>query len=158
MRIGIGYDVHKLVPGRPLMLGGVHVPFSKGLLGHSDGDALIHAIVDALLGPSGLGDMGAQFPSSASQYQDAPSMTFLQRVCELLGESGWRVINVDATIVAESPMLGLYIQSMREQVARGLGTGVGQVTIKAKTNDGLGFLGAKDGMAAWAVALLQEPS
>lgn len=157
MRAGIGYDAHRLVAGRPLVLGGVQVPFAKGLLGHSDGDALTHAIIDALLGAAHMGDMGTHFPSSDPSYKDADSGVLLERVAELLRGAGWMVVNVDATMVAERPVLAPYIDAMRQELARRLGVDRDLITVKAKTNDGLGFLGAGEGMAAWAVALLQEP-
>jgi 2-C-methyl-D-erythritol 2,4-cyclodiphosphate synthase len=158
VRAGIGYDAHRLVEGRPLILGGVRVPFHKGLLGHSDGDALVHAIIDALLGAAHMGDMGSHFPSSNPSYKDADSGVLLERVAELLRGGGWMVVNVDATMVAERPVLAPYIDAMRQELARRLGVDRDLITIKAKTNDGLGFLGAGEGMAAWAVALLQEPA
>ena len=157
MRTGIGYDAHRLVAGRPLVLGGVQVPFAKGLLGHSDGDTLTHAIIDALLGAAHMGDMGTHFPSSDPSYKDADSGVLLERVAELLRGAGWMVVNVDATMVAERPVLAPYIDAMRQELARRLGVDRDLITVKAKTNDGLGFLGAGEGMAAWAVALLQEP-
>lgn len=157
MRAGIGYDAHRLVAGRPLVLGGVQVPFAKGLLGHSDGDTLTHAIIDALLGAAHMGDMGTHFPSSDPSYKDADSGVLLERVAELLRGAGWMVVNVDATMVAERPVLAPYIDAMRQELARRLGVDRDLITVKAKTNDGLGFLGAGEGMAAWAVALLQEP-
>jgi 2-C-methyl-D-erythritol 2,4-cyclodiphosphate synthase len=157
MRVGIGYDVHRLVEGRPLILGGVHLPYPRGLLGHSDGDALIHAIIDALLGAAGLGDIGAHFPPGDPQYKDIRSTALLERVEGLLRSLGWKVVNVDATIVAEHPALQPHIQSMRRELAQGLGVEIDRISVKAKSNGGLGFLGASEGIAAWAVALLQEP-
>ena len=156
MRVGIGYDVHPLAEGRPLVLGGVTVPFTHGLLGHSDGDTLIHAIIDALLGAAGLGDIGTHFPSSDAQYRGIASTVLLRHTAALLATHGWRVVNVDATIVAERPRLGPYLDAMRQELAVNLGGDASTVHVKAKTNDGLGFLGAGEGMAAWAVALLQE--
>ena len=158
MRIGIGYDIHRLVEGRPLMLGGVRIPHTKGLQGHSDGDSLIHAIVDALLSPTGMGDIGSHFAPNLPKWQDAPSMNFLRRVTEMLGERSWSIVNVDATIVADQPMVGGFIQAMRGQLATGMGITVAQVTVQATTNEGLGPLGTGDAMAAWAVALLEEPT
>ena len=158
MRVGIGYDVHPLVEGRPLVLGGVTVPFSHGLLGHSDGDALTHALIDALLGAAGLGDIGTHFPSSDAQYRDIASTVLLRHTAALLASHGWRVVNVDATIVAERPRMGPYLDAMRQELARNFGGDASTVNVKAKTNNGLGFLGAGEGMAAWAVALLQESS
>lgn len=156
MRVGIGYDAHRLVEGHPLILGGTDIPFSKGLLGHSDGDVLTHAVIDALLGAANLGDIGSHFPSDDPQYRGARSIGLLQQVAALLRVSGWLALNVDATIVAERPRLSPYIASMRQELAAGLGVDGEVVTVKAKSNDGLGFLGAGEGMAAWAVALLQE--
>ena len=156
MRVGIGYDVHPLVEGRPLVLGGVTVPFSHGLQGHSDGDALTHALIDALLGAAGLGDIGTHFPSTDPQYRGIASTLLLRRTAALLASHGWRVVNLDATIVAERPRLGPYLDAMRRELASNLGGDASAVSVKAKTNDGLGFLGAGEGMAAWAVALLQE--
>lgn len=157
MRVGIGYDVHRLVEGRPLILGGVHLPYPRGLLGHSDGDALIHAIIDALLGAAHLGDIGAHFPPGDPLYQDIRSTVLLERAEGLLRSLGWKVVNVDATIVAEHPALQPHIQSMCRELAQGLGVEMDRISVKAKSNDGLGFLGAGEGIAAWAVALLQEP-
>jgi len=156
VRVGIGYDVHPLVEGRPLVLGGVTVPFSHGLHGHSDGDVLTHALIDALLGAAGLGDIGTHFPSTDAQYQGIASTVLLRHTAALLASHGWRVVNVDATIVAERPRLGPYLDAMRQELALNLGGDPSTVNGKAKTNDGLGFLGAGEGMAAWAVALLQE--
>ena len=158
MRVGIGYDVHPLAEGRPLVLGGVIVPFSHGLLGHSDGDTLIHAVIDALLGAAGLGDIGTHFPSSDAQYRGIASTVLLRHTAALLASRGWRVVNVDATIVAERPRLGPYLDAMRQELALNLGEDASAVHVKAKTNDGLGFLGAGEGMAAWAVALIRESS
>ena len=156
MRVGIGYDVHPLVEGRPLVLGGVTVPFSHGLQGHSDGDPLIHAIIDALLGAAGLGDIGTHFPSSDPRYRGIASTLLLRHTAALLASHGWRVVNVDATIIAERPRLGPYLAAMQRELADNLGGDASAINVKAKTNDGLGFLGAGEGMAAWAVALLQE--
>ena len=156
MRVGIGYDVHPLAEGRPLVLGGVTVPFSHGLLGHSDGDALTHAVIDALLGAAGLGDIGTHFPSTDARYRGIASTLLLRHTAALLASHGWRVVNVDATIVAERPRLGPHLDAMRQELALHVGGDACAVHVKAKTNDGLGFLGAGEGMAAWAVALLQE--
>lgn len=156
MRVGIGYDVHPLVEGRPLVLGGVIVPFSHGLQGHSDGDTLIHAIIDALLGAAGLGDIGTHFPSSDPKYRGIASTILLRHTAALLASHGWRLVNVDATIIAERPRLGPHLAAMQRELADNLGGDASAISVKAKTNDGLGFLGAGEGMAAWAVALLQE--
>ena len=152
---GIGYDVHKLEPDIPLWLGGVRVEFEAGLAGHSDGDALVHALVDALLGAAGLGDIGAHFPSSDPQYRGASSLRFLREVAELLGRQGWQPINLDATIVAERPRLAPYVQNMRDTIAATLGLPTAQVNIKCTTTDGLGFPGRGEGIAALAIATVE---
>ena len=156
MRIGHGYDVHKLVEGRKLILGGVEVPFEKGLLGHSDADVLTHAVMDALLGAAGLGDIGRHFPDSDPAYAGADSLVLLDHVVALLGEKGWQVGNVDATILAQRPRLAHHIPQMRANLAAHLGVGEDRVNVKATTEEGLGFTGAGEGMAAHAVALLEE--
>ena len=152
---GIGYDVHALEPDIPLWLGGVRVEFEAGLAGHSDGDALVHALVDALLGAAGLGDIGAHFPSSDPQYRGASSLLFLREVSELLGRQGWQPINLDATIVAERPRLAPYVQNMRDTIAATLGLPPAQVNIKCTTTDGLGFPGRGEGIAALAIATVE---
>ena len=152
---GIGYDVHKLEPDIPLWLGGVRVEFEAGLAGHSDGDALVHALVDALLGAAGLGDIGAHFPSSDPQYRGASSLLFLREVAELLGRQGWQPVNLDATIVAERPRLAPYLQNMRDTIAATLGLPPAQVNIKCTTTDGLGFPGRGEGIAALAIATVE---
>ncbi|MBI4337708.1 MAG: 2-C-methyl-D-erythritol 2,4-cyclodiphosphate synthase [Chloroflexi bacterium] len=157
MRVGNGFDVHRLVVGRRLVLGGVEVPFGKGLLGHSDGDALAHALIDALLGAAALGDIGTQFPSTDPQYKDIDSLVLLRRVAQLLAERGWKVSNVDATILAEQPRLGPHVSQMRERLARDLGLTLERVSVKAKTADGLGPVGQGECIAAYAVACLEEP-
>ncbi len=156
MRIGHGYDVHKLAPGRRLILGGVDVPYHEGLLGHSDADVLTHAVMDALLGAAGLGDIGQHFPDTDPAYAGADSLKLLERVMELLREAGYAVGNVDATVLAQAPKLAPHIPQMRENLARVMGVDVGQVNVKATTEEGLGFTGAKEGIAAHAVALIQE--
>ena len=153
-RVGIGYDVHRLVPGRRLVLGGVEIPFERGLDGHSDADALIHAIMDALLGAAALGDIGRHFPPTDPCYQGIASLTLLTRVAGLLRQHGWAVGNVDATIVAERPRMAPHISEMCRLIAKTLGISADQVGIKATTNEGLGALGAGEGIAAWAVAAL----
>ncbi len=155
MRIGHGYDVHKLTPGRRLILGGVDVPYHEGLLGHSDADALTHAVMDALLGAAGLGDIGQHFPDTDPAYAGADSLKLLDRVMELLREAGYAVGNVDATVLAQAPKLAPHIPQMRENLARVMGVGPGQVNVKATTEEGLGFTGAKEGIAAHAVALIE---
>ena len=154
-RAGIGYDVHALEPDIPLWLGGVRVEFEAGLAGHSDGDALVHALVDALLGAAGLGDIGAHFPSSDPQYRGASSLRFLREVAELLGQQGWQPVNLDATIVAERPRLAPYLQNMRDTIAATLGLPPAQVNIKCTTTDGLGFPGRGEGIAALAIATVE---
>jgi 2-C-methyl-D-erythritol 2,4-cyclodiphosphate synthase len=155
-RIGIGYDIHRLVQGRKLVLGGVEIPFEKGLLGHSDSDVLTHAICDALLGAVALGDIGAHFPDSDPRWAGASSLEFLARVVELVTEAGYRVANIDATVLADRPKLRPYIQAMRESLASVLRISVDQVNIKAKTNEGLESIGCGDAMAAQAVVLLHR--
>ena len=153
-RIGIGYDIHRLVEGRKLVLGGVEIPFEKGLLGHSDSDVLSHAICDALLGAAALGDIGTHFPDSDPRWAGASSLDFLARVVELLTERGYRISNIDVTVIAERPRLRPHIEDMRETLASVLRIGVDQVNIKAKTNEGLESVGCGEAMAAQAVALL----
>ena len=155
-RSGIGYDVHPLVEGRPLVLGGVTVPFDRGLLGHSDGDVLTHAIVDAVLGGAGLGDIGRHFPSDDERYRGAVSLTLLAEAVRLAAESGWRVAYVDATIVAESPRLSPILDAASRSLAESLGVTADSVNLKATTTDGLGFAGRGEGIAAMAVATLDR--
>ena len=154
MRIGIGYDVHRLERSQKLVLGGVEIPFEKGLLGWSDGDVAIHAVIDALLGAVALGDIGTHFPSDNTQYKDISSLILLQRTKVLLEKSGWQIGNVDVTIVAQEPKLSPFIGEMRKQLAGALSVSEDRVGIKAKTTDGLGFTGQSEGMAAYAVALV----
>nr|WP_291954187.1 2-C-methyl-D-erythritol 2,4-cyclodiphosphate synthase [Mahella sp.] len=153
-RTGTGYDVHRLVEDRPLILGGVSIPFEKGLLGHSDADVLIHAIIDALLGAAALGDIGRHFPDTDDSYKDISSIRLLREVNSLLESSGYTIGNIDATIIAEAPKLTPYIWSMRRCIASGLGLGIGQVSIKATTTEGLGFAGRQEGIAAHATAAI----
>lgn len=155
MRIGHGYDVHKLVEGRKLILGGVDIPFELGLLGHSDADVLTHAVMDALLGAACLGDIGQHFPDSDSAYAGADSLELLRSVAGLLQASGYRVGNVDATLLAQAPKLAPHISQMRQNLAQAMGVEVDQISVKATTEEGLGFTGARQGIAAHAVALLQ---
>ncbi len=154
MRIGHGYDVHKLVEGRKLILGGVEVPHTLGLLGHSDADVLTHAVMDALLGAAALGDIGQHFPDTDPQYEGVSSLTLLAHVMELLNSQGYRVGNVDATLLAQAPKLAPHIPAMRESLARAMGVDVSQVSVKATTEEGLGFTGRKEAIAAHAVTLL----
>ena len=156
MRIGHGYDVHRLVQGRRLILGGVEVPWEMGLLGHSDADVLTHAVMDALLGAAGLWDIGHAFPETDPAYEGISSLILLERVMEQLGRRGLRVGNVDATILAQRPKLAPHIPQMVENLARVMQVEPGRVNVKATTEEGLGFTGAGDGMAAHAVALLEE--
>lgn len=155
MRIGHGYDVHKLVEGRKLILGGVDIPFELGLLGHSDADVLTHAVMDALLGAACLGDIGQHFPDSDPAYAGADSLELLRSVAGLLQASGYRVGNVDATLLAQAPKLAPHISQMRQNLAQAMGVELDQISVKATTEEGLGFTGARQGIAAHAVALLQ---
>lgn len=155
-RIGIGYDIHRLVDGRKLVLGGVEIPFEKGLLGHSDSDVLSHAICDALLGAAALGDIGSHFPDTDPKWAGASSLDFLARAAELIAERGYGIANIDATVLAERPKLRPHIQAMRESLASVLRIHVDQMNVKAKTNEGLESIGRGEAMAAQAVALLCE--
>lgn len=156
LRVGHGYDVHRLVAGRALILGGVTVPFDRGLLGHSDADVLTHAVMDALLGAAALGDIGKLFPDSDAAYAGADSIALLERVTALLREHGWQVGNVDATVVAQAPKLAPYIPEMRRRLAEAMGLDVDCVSVKATTEERLGFTGSGEGMAAHAVALIER--
>ena len=156
MRIGHGYDVHKLTEGRKLILGGVDIPYEKGLLGHSDADVLTHAIMDALLGAAALGDIGKLFPDNDPAYAGADSLVLLERVGERIAQAGYRVGNIDATILAQRPKLAPHIPQMRANLAHRLGLDVDQVSVKATTEEGLGFTGTGEGMAAHAVCLLES--
>ncbi len=155
MRVGIGYDVHPLTAGRRLVLGGIDIPFAKGLSGWSDADALTHAIIDALLGAAALGDIGTHFPPGETQYQGISSLVLLEKVRDMLAENGWRVVNIDATVIAESPRLSDFIDRMRQQLCQTLGIDVSQVSVKASTSARLGFVGRGEGIAACAVALVE---
>ena len=154
MRIGHGYDVHRLVSGRKLILGGVEIPFEKGLLGHSDADVLLHVVMDALLGAAGLGDIGKHFPDSDEEYKDISSMTLLSKVADMLLEKTYIVENIDATIVAQKPKMALYIDDMRKNISKVLNIELSQVNIKATTEEGLGFTGDGEGISAHAVCLI----
>ena len=156
MRIGHGYDVHKLTEGRKLILGGVDIPWEKGLLGHSDADVLTHAVMDALLGAAGLGDIGKHFPDTDPAYTGADSVKLLEHVAGLLGEQGFAVGNVDATVLAQRPKLAPHIPLMRDNLARAMGIDPSRVNVKATTEEGLGFTGSGEGMAAHAVALIEK--
>ena len=154
MRVGIGYDVHRLAPGQRLVLGGVEVPSPQGLIGWSDADVLTHAIIDALLGAAALGDIGSHFPPGDPQYKDISSLVLLERVGRMLAENGYRVGNIDATVIAEQPKLRGYIDGMRQNLSQALGIAVGLVSIKASTSEQLGLAGRGEGMIAWAVATI----
>ena len=156
MRIGHGYDVHRLVPERKLILGGVELPFERGLLGHSDADVLAHAVMDALLGAAALGDIGKLFPDSDPAYEGADSLVLLRRVAEVLEEHGYQIGNVDATVLAQRPKLAPHIPAMRERLAGAMGIDRAQVSVKATTEEGLGFTGSGEGIAAHAVALIEK--
>ncbi len=156
MRVGYGYDVHRLQEGRRLVLGGVEIPHTQGLLGHSDADVLLHAICDALLGAAALGDIGQHFPDSDSQYQDINSLLLLKEVAGILQRAGWRVINVDSTVVAQEPRLAPHIKQMRQNIARVLAIESEQVSVKATTTEGLGFAGRQQGISAHAVVLIEQ--
>jgi len=155
MRIGFGYDVHRLSWERKLILGGVEVPFEKGLLGHSDADVLLHAVCDALLGAAGLGDIGRHFPDTDPSYKGISSIKLLSDTNAFLKDNGFSIVNIDSTIVAQEPKLAEYIPQMIQNIANTLGVNTSQINIKAKTEEGLGFTGSSQGMSAYAVALIQ---
>ncbi|MDY5665100.1 MAG: 2-C-methyl-D-erythritol 2,4-cyclodiphosphate synthase [Blautia sp.] len=154
MRVGMGYDVHRLAEGRNLILGGVQIPWEKGLLGHSDADVLIHAIMDALLGAAALGDIGRHFPDTDPAYEGISSVMLLKHVAELLQENGYGITNIDATIIAQKPKMAPHIPQMRENIADALGIGLSALNIKATTEEGLGFTGRGEGIASQAICLL----
>jgi 2-C-methyl-D-erythritol 2,4-cyclodiphosphate synthase len=156
MRVGQGFDVHPLVEGRPLVIGGVRIPFDKGLAGHSDADVLLHAICDALLGAAGLGDIGGHFPETEPAYAGADSRELLRSVAALLAREGYRVSNVDATIIAQAPRMAPHVQAMVSNIAADLGVRASQVNVKAKTTERLGFTGRGEGIAAQAAALVDR--
>ncbi len=156
MRIGFGYDVHRLIEGRKLILGGVEVPFEKGLLGHSDADVLLHAVIDALIGAAGLGDIGRHFPPSEAEYKNISSIELLSRTMALLKEKRFKVSNIDSTIVCESPRLSPYIADMAGNISTVAGCPIERVNVKAKTEEGLGFTGSGDGISAYATVLIEE--
>lgn len=153
-RVGTGFDAHRLVPGRPLMLGGVRIDYERGLLGHSDGDCLLHALSDAILGAAALGDLGRHFPSSDPRFEGAPSLTFLREAARLVAAHGYAIENVDATVIAQAPALAPHLEAMRDAIGGCLGLPRENVSIKAKSTDGLGALGRGEGVAAQAVVLL----
>ena len=154
IRIGQGYDVHQLVEGRDLILGGVNIPFEKGLLGHSDADALLHAITDALLGAAGLGDIGSHFPDTAAEFKDVDSRVLLREAYQSVQALGWKVVNVDTTVIAQKPKLAPHISAMRANIAADLGVPENCVNIKGKTNEKLGYLGRMEAIEAQAAVLL----
>ena len=156
MRIGHGYDVHRLVEGRDLILGGVKIDYKKGLLGHSDADVLTHAIMDSLLGAAGLGDIGEIFPDTDPKYKDADSLNLLEFVCSLIEKKGFKISNIDATLIAQKPKIKPYINSMIEKLAMTANIESNKINIKATTEEGLGFTGLMEGMSAHAVCLLHE--
>lgn len=156
LRVGIGYDSHPLVPGRKLILGGVDIPYAKGLLGRSDADVATHAVIDALCGAADLGDIGTQFPSEEPEHEGISSLTLLNRIHESVKAKGFKVANIDTTIIAQCPKLSPFIPEMRKQISQALGIEPTQVTIKATTTDGLGFIGREEGIAAQSVALIQH--
>ena len=154
IRVGQGYDVHQLVEGRDLILGGINIPFEKGLLGHSDADALLHAITDALLGAAGLGDIGSHFPDTAAEFKDADSRVLLREAYQSVQALGWKVVNVDTTVIAQKPKLAPHIPAMRTNIAADLGLPENCVNIKGKTNEKLGYLGRMEAIEAQAAVLL----
>jgi 2-C-methyl-D-erythritol 2,4-cyclodiphosphate synthase len=156
MRVGIGYDVHKLVLGRKLILGGVLIKNLRGLKGHSDADVLVHAVIDALIGAVGQGSIGDFFPDTDPRYKDASSLTLLYKIGSLLKDQGYLISNIDSTIVCQDPRLAPYIRSMRDNLARTLGIDISQVNVKGKTEEGLGFTGKKQGIAAYAVCIVHR--
>ncbi len=157
VRVGLGIDFHRLVPGRKLVLGGVEIPFELGLAGHSDADVLLHSICDALLGAAALGDIGQHFPPDDPAYEDISSLALLERVRGLLEQAGYLPLQLDAVVIAENPKLAPYIGAMRERIAAALGLPVSQVSVKATTSEGMGPLGSGEGIGAWAVALIGKP-
>lgn len=154
MRIGLGYDVHKLTEERKLIIGGVEIPHDKGLLGHSDADVLIHAIMDSILGALALGDIGKHFPDTDEKYKGIDSIKLLEHVYNLITSRGYKIGNIDSTIIAQSPKMAPHIESMRKNIAKALNTDIGNINIKATTEEGLGFTGAKQGIASQSICLL----
>ena len=156
IRIGHGYDVHRFAENRRLVLGGVEIPYELGLLGHSDADVLAHAIMDALLGAAALGDIGQHFPDTDELYKGADSMLLLREVCRILGEHSYKIVNIDSTVIAQKPKLKDHIFNMRETIAKNCGIDVSKVSVKATTEEGLGFTGRLEGISAHAVALIEK--
>lgn len=157
MRVGIGYDVHRLVEDRSLILGGVDIPFDRGLLGHSDADVLVHAIMDALLGAAGMGDIGQHFPDTQEKYKGASSISLLNQVGDIIAEAGYKIENIDSVIMAQKPKMAPYLEGMKINISKALEIEPSMVNIKATTTEGLGFVGTGQGMAAKAVVLLTAP-
>ena len=157
MRVGMGYDVHRLIEGRDLIIGGVKIPYEKGLLGHSDADVLLHAVADALLGAAALGDIGKHFPDTDPAFKGISSLILLERVGDLIAEKSFLIENIDATIIAQAPKMRPHIDAMRENIAKALKMDVSQVNVKATTEEGLGFTGSGEGISAQAVCLLTSP-
>ncbi|WP_138207092.1 2-C-methyl-D-erythritol 2,4-cyclodiphosphate synthase [Haloimpatiens lingqiaonensis] len=155
MRIGMGYDVHKLVPNRKLILGGVDIPHEKGLLGHSDADVLLHAIMDSVLGAAALGDIGKHFPDTDNSFKDISSILLLQKVGELIKNNGYTIVNIDATIIAQKPKIAPHIENMRKNIANALNIHVDQINVKATTEEGLGFTGSEQGISSQSICLIQ---
>lgn len=156
MRVGIGYDSHRFAPGRRLVLGGVEIPHDLGLSGHSDADAVAHAVTDALLGAAAMGDIGTHFPPSDARWKDADSIELLRHVVSLLRAERFRIVNVDATVVCEAPRIGPHVPAMRETLAEALGIGIDRISVKGKTNEGMGWIGRGEGIAALAVATIER--
>ena len=156
MRIGLGYDVHKFIEGRDLIIGGVNIPYEKGLLGHSDADVLIHAIIDSMLGALALGDIGKHFPDTDERYKDADSIKLLKFVNDLISEKGYEINNIDSIIIAQSPKMAPHIEEMRKNIAKVLNTDIDNISVKATTEEGLGFTGTKQGISAQSICLLNK--
>ena len=156
-RIGFGFDVHKLSAGRKLVLGGEEIPFEKGLLGHSDADVLLHAIADALLGAASLGDIGRHFPDTDAKFKNISSILLLKHVAGLIADKGYQIVNIDSTIVLQKPKIAPYVERMRSNIAEALQIAIDQVSVKATTNEGLGFIGSGEGAVAYAVASINPP-
>ncbi len=155
MKIGIGYDSHKLIEGRKLIIGGVEIPFEKGLLGHSDADVLCHAIIDAIIGALGEGDIGRHFPDTDERWKNVSSIYLLSKIVELAGQKGFGIVNIDSTVIAEKPKLAPFIEAMKENISKA-GIPIYSINIKAKSNEGMGFIGRGEGIAAYAVCLLKK--
>lgn len=158
MRVGLGYDVHKLVKDRALILGGERIPYEKGLLGHSDADVLLHAIMDAILGAAALGDIGKWFPDTEEKYKGASSIELLEEVSSILNKEGYKLVNIDATIVAQAPKMRPYIDRMRENIAEALNVEINQINVKATTEEGLGFTGNGEGISSQAICFIERKS